>query len=379
MTTTPSLDVDISHRLGAFTLQARFSAPPGLTALFGRSGSGKTTLVNAIAGLNRPDHGRILVRGVPLLDTERPLFVAPHRRRIGYVFQEARLFPHLSVRQNLRYGSWFADRSRAYADFDAIVAMLGIGHLLDRRPNVLSGGEKQRVAIGRALMASPQILLMDEPMASLDEARKNEIAPFIERVRDQALVPIVYVSHSVAEVSRLATTIVVLADGKVAASGDASSVLSQAGIFHGTDRDETGVLVPTRVIGHDETYDLTILGCGAGQFFVPRVNLPMGSAVRLRIRARDVTLATRRPHHSSAQNVLEGIIIGIGQAAGPIVDLQLDCHGDHLVARLTRRAVAMLELRPGLPVFAIVKSVTLEGHSSGLQGQSDNLERRSLW
>ena len=218
----PTLDVDIRHRQGGFTLQAAFTAPRGLTALFGRSGSGKTTLVNAIAGLNRPDQGHILLNGKPLVDTAGRAFTPAHRRRVGYVFQDARLFPHLSVRQNLRYGRWFVAKGHASADFDAVVAMLGIGHLLRRRPSGLSGGEQQRVAIGRALMSSPQLLLMDEPLASLDELRKAEILPFIERLRDVGNIPIVYVSHSVAEVSRLATTVVVLADGKVVACGPAS-------------------------------------------------------------------------------------------------------------------------------------------------------------
>ena len=196
-----SLEVEIDHRQGAFRLRGSFRSDGRLTALFGRSGSGKTTLVNVIAGLIRPERGRIAVDGATLLDTQAGVFVPKHRRRIGYVFQEGRLFPHLSVRQNLLFGRWFAGReggarTRA-SDLDAVVALLGIGHLLRRRPAGLSGGEKQRVAIGRALLARPRLLLMDEPLASLDEARKAEILPFIERLRDEAGVPIVYVSHAV--------------------------------------------------------------------------------------------------------------------------------------------------------------------------------------
>ena len=215
-----SLDVDIDHRRGAFRLQARFTAAPGLTALFGRSGSGKTSLVNIVGGLIRPDRGRVTIDGQTLVDTERSVFVPAHRRRIGYVFQDSRLFPHLSVRRNLLYGRWFVRGSGgATADLGAVIDLLGIGHLLERHPDSLSGGEKQRVAIGRALLARPRLLLMDEPLASLDEARRAEILPYIERLRDEAGVPILYVSHSVAEVARLATAVVILGEARSRRSG----------------------------------------------------------------------------------------------------------------------------------------------------------------
>src|SRR6185295_18647990 len=210
--------VDIKHRLGDFTLDAQFETSVGLVALLGRSGSGKTSIINTIAGLINPDHGRVTIDDLVLIDTTRGIFIPPHRRRIGYVFQEGRLFPHLTVHQNLLYGRWFAPRE-AGGDFDGVVELLGIGGLLDRRPGRLSGGEKQRVAIGRALLAKPRLLLMDEPLASLDDARKAEILPYIEKLRDESEIPIVYVSHAVAEVARLAATIVVLADGRVEATG----------------------------------------------------------------------------------------------------------------------------------------------------------------
>lgn len=197
-----SVSVDIGHHQGSFVLDAAFESTGRLTALFGPSGSGKTSLINAIAGLIRPQRGRIAVDGRVLVDTGDGVFIPKHKRRIGMVFQDARLFPHLSVAANLRYGRWFAPAAERYGDIGAVVELLGIGHLLDRRPAGLSGGEKQRVAIGRALLASPRLLLMDEPLASLDEARKTEILPYIERLRDETKVPIVYVSHSVAEVAR---------------------------------------------------------------------------------------------------------------------------------------------------------------------------------
>ena len=211
-----SLDVDVDHRQGSFHLTARFAAQPGLTALLGRSGSGKSTLVNIVGGLIRPQRGKVSVDGQILVDSERGVFVPAHRRRLGYVFQDSRLFPHLSVRRNLLYGRWFSrGADGAASDFDAVVRLLDIDRLLERRPDSLSGGEKQRVAIARALLARPRLLLMDEPLASLDEARRAEILPYIERLRDEAGVPILYVSHSVAEVARLATTVVILTEGEI--------------------------------------------------------------------------------------------------------------------------------------------------------------------
>jgi molybdate transport system ATP-binding protein len=265
-----SLEVDVEHARGSFRLQARFTAAPGLMALFGRSGSGKTTLVDIVGGLVKPDRGRVAVDGQVLVDTERGVFVPKHRRRIGYVFQDSRLFPHLSVQRNLLYGRWFnrpvnhAMGGGAAADLASVVELLGIGPLLERQPASLSGGEKQRVAIGRALLAHPQLLLMDEPLASLDEARRAEILPYIERLRDEAGVPILYVSHSVAEVARLATTVVILTEGKVTAVGPVGDILSQA------DSGDAGSVLEAVVDRHDESFQLTVLATPAGELQVPR-------------------------------------------------------------------------------------------------------------
>jgi molybdate transport system ATP-binding protein len=212
-----SIAVAVKHRQGGFSLDIAFETEAHVVALFGPSGSGKTTILNAIAGLVRPDDGRVVVEGRVLTDTRLGIIVPPHRRRIGYVFQDGRLFPHLSVRRNLAYGRWFTPRTEHWASLDEVIALLGIGHLLDRAPATLSGGEKQRVAIGRALLASPRLLLMDEPLASLDEARKSETLPYIERLRDELAIPIVYVSHSLAEVERLTRHVVRLDGGRVVA------------------------------------------------------------------------------------------------------------------------------------------------------------------
>jgi len=222
-----NLEVDVHRRLGAFTLEARFTTNGRLTALFGHSGSGKTSLINIIGGLLRPDRGKVVVNGEVLVDTAQGVFIPTHRRRIGYVFQEPRLFPHLTVRQNLLYGRWFTPASEPRERLEHIVELLGIGSLLDRGSTLLSGGEKQRVAIGRALLASPRLLLMDEPLVSLDDARKSEILPYIERLRDKSRVPIVYVSHSVPEVVRLATTMVLLSEGRVMATGTVAEVMGR--------------------------------------------------------------------------------------------------------------------------------------------------------
>jgi molybdate transport system ATP-binding protein len=348
-----SLEVDVEHTRGTFHLAARFTAQPGVTALFGRSGAGKSSLVDIVAGLVRPQRGRIVIDGQTLLDTERRVFVPRHRRRVGYVFQDSRLFPHLSVRQNLVYGRWFSRGAGGVAgDFGSIVELLGIGALIERRPDSLSGGEKQRVAIGRALLAHPKMLLMDEPLASLDEQRRAEILPYIERLRDIG-VPILYVSHSVAEVARLATTVVILNAGTVTAVGPVLDILPLA------DANDGGSVLDAVVAGHDETFQLTRLTSPAGELQVPRLNAAAGSTVRAYIRSRDVMLSLQRPQEISALNVLSGKVAQISET-GAQADVRLDCNGATLVARLTTKSVQRLALAPGRPVFAVIKSVSFE-------------------
>ena len=357
------LSVSITHRLGGFTLDAAFDSEGGLTALFGRSGAGKTSLINAIAGLYRPQRGYVAVDGEVLTDTATGHFVPAHRRRVGYVFQEGRLFPHLNVRQNLLYGRWFAPKAASGGEFDHIVELLGIGQLLTRRPANLSGGEKQRVAIGRALLARPRLLVMDEPLASLDEGRRAEILPYVERLRDEMHIPIVYVSHSIAEVARLATTLVVLSDGEVAAIGPTAEIMGRIDLFPLTGRAEAGAILATRVAAHDREFGLTILKVAAGKLRVPYLDLPIGAALRVRIRARDVMIALTPPEGLSALNVLAGTVAEIAGGDGPIVQMRLDCAGEALVARLTRRSVDTLGLVPGLKVHAVIKSIAFDRHA----------------
>jgi molybdate transport system ATP-binding protein len=360
-----TLAVDIRHRLGGFLIDARFEAEGGLIALSGRSGSGKTSVVNVIAGLVRPDRARVTLDGTALVDTERGIFLPRHRRRIGYVFQEGRLFPHLTVRQNLLYGHWFAPRGRGGDGLDRVVDLLGIGALLGRRPGRLSGGEKQRVAVGRALLADPRLLLMDEPLASLDEQRKAEILPYIERLRDESRVPIVYVSHSIAEVARLATTLVLMSEGKVAAVGPTADIMQRLDLYPLTGRAEAGAVVAATVERHDDAAGLTELSSRAGRWRLNRIDAPVGARLRLRVRARDVILAKSAPVDVSALNVLPGVIADIGSREGPIVEVRVDCNGEALIARLTRYSAEQLGLKPGIPIFAVVKGVAFDRHSLG--------------
>jgi molybdate transport system ATP-binding protein len=279
------------------------------------------------------------------------------------------------VRQNLLYGRWFASdgRRRDDGDVERIVDLLGIAPLLGRHPDGLSGGEKQRVAIGRALLANPRIVLMDEPLASLDEARKAEILPYIERLRDESRVPIVYVSHSLTEVTRLATTLVILSEGKVAASGPTDQIMQRLDLLPPSARAEAGSVLETAVDSHDEAFALTTLRTRAGAFRVPRVDLAVGHPVRIRVRARDIIVATSMPQGLSAINMLRGVVTEIGADDGPAVDIRIDCAGDVLVARLTRYSAENLGLKPGLPVYAVIKSVAFDRRSIGapIQGASD--------
>jgi len=365
------IEIDLSHRLGRFTLEVQFGAGPGLTALFGRSGAGKSSVVNIIAGLISPERGRVVVDGTVLVDTERRLSVPRHRRRIGYVFQDARLFPHLSVRHNLLFGRWFTPRDERRDGLGHIVALLGIGHLLDRRPAALSGGEKQRVAIGRALLASPRLLLMDEPLASLDGQRKDEILPFIERLRDETRIPIIYVSHSVAEVTRLATTMVIMSDGRVDAVGAVPEIMARLDLYPRTGRFEAGAVLETVVAGHDERFGLTRLSCAAGEISVARLDQPEGAPVRVRIRARDVIVAVSPPAGLSALNILPGRIAEIGREPGAIREVRIEIAGGSLLARVTSRSLASLDLVPGRAVFAVVKTVAIDRPSIGARSPPD--------
>ena len=364
-----TLALQVRHRFAGFELDVDVEAPPGVTVLFGPSGSGKTTLVNAVAGLLRPAAGRIAVDDWVLMDTAARRFQPPHRRRIGYVFQEGRLFPHLTVRQNLLYGRWFAPRDARPDSLGHIVEMLGIGHLLARRPGVLSGGEKQRVAIGRALLSAPRLILADEPLAALDEARKAEILPYFERLRDEVSVPILYVSHSSAEVARLATTVIALRGGRVAAMGPPERVLGDVGAMGARD---IASLLSARVAAHHDD-GLSELVTTAGVVFLPRVAAAPGSTIRVRIAAHDVILSRDAPAGLSALNTLQGRIAEIrpGHGPGALVVLALG-RRETLTARVTRRAVAALGLEAGQSCHAVLKAVSVAPADIGRAPRNGN-------
>lgn len=358
-----SLSVRLQHDLPDIKLDLSFDAPLGVTVLFGRSGSGKTTVVNAVAGLLRPNAGRVVVDGWELFDTEQNLWLPPHRRRLGYIFQEGRLFPHLTVRQNLSYGRWFAPKRARRENPDKVIEMLGIGHLLDRRPAGLSGGEKQRVAIGRALLASPRLILADEPLAALDDARKAEILPYFERLRDEVSVPILYVTHSAAEVARLATSVVALQDGKVVRHGPASEVMADPSVAPAGVR-AVGAVLKVRVQEHHAD-GLTELEAGGARLFLPRIPHQVGEDLRIRIPAQEVILSSKRPDGLSALNMLEGTVDTIRAGGGPGAIVSLQTPAGPILARVTRRSVAALGLEPGKSCFAVIKTVALAPQDVG--------------
>ncbi|QBF32555.1 molybdenum ABC transporter ATP-binding protein [Thalassococcus sp. S3] len=353
-----TLRVAISHRFARFALDVSFEAPAGITALFGRSGAGKSTVINAVAGLLRPDAGRIILSKDTLFDADAGTFLPPRKRRLGYVFQDGRLFPHLTVRQNLNYGRRFAPASADAPQFGSVVDLLGIAPLLDRRPGALSGGEKQRVAIGRTLLCNPRMLLMDEPLAALDAARKAEILPYLERLRDQTAIPILYVSHAMAEIARLSTTVVVLDEGRVARSGPAEQVLSDPDMVRQLGVREAGAVLPACVAQHHSD-GLTELDFSGGRLFLPRMQAVEGAPIRVRILAQDVILSRTRPTGLSALNILPVTILSIRDGSGPGRIVQLQCGTDRLLARITRRSADALQLRVGDAAFAVIKTVSI--------------------
>ncbi|MEO1198489.1 MAG: molybdenum ABC transporter ATP-binding protein [Pseudomonadota bacterium] len=363
-----TLDVTLSHAFDGFDLDIDFSAPPGVTVLFGRSGSGKTTVVNAVAGLLRPRAGRIAIDEQVVFDSAGRRFLPPHKRRLGYIFQEGRLFPHLTVRQNLLYGRWFAPKTGRRDSIDHVVDMLGIGHLLDRRPGRLSGGEKQRVAIGRALLANPRLILADEPLASLDEGRKAEILPFFERLRDEASVPILYVSHQPAEVARLATTVVALEDGRVVRQGPAFEVLGDPMVTPAGIR-AAGAVIEAVVSAHHAD-GLTELDAGGEQLFLPRIAQPVGRRIRVRIAAQDVIVSRARPEGLSALNVVSGTVEQVRPGDGPGVLVSLKSPAGPILARVTRRSAEALGLQTGVACHAVIKTVAIAPEDVGGDGRA---------
>ena len=355
------LEVRLRHRFDAFALDAEFRVDrPGVTALFGPSGAGKSTIADAVAGLFRPVEGRLAIGEQVVFDSRAHIFVPPRARRIGYVFQDPRLFPHMTVENNLRFG-WRRARSRANAEeISRVIEMLGLEPLLARKPVRLSGGEKSRVALGRALLSSPNLLILDEPLAALDAARKSEILPWFEKLRSRATVPMIYVTHSVDEVARLADTVVLIREGRVAAYGSAFDLLPDLEFTGLTGENPIGAVFPAKIASHRDPEGLSELAFDGGMLFVPRLNRPIGAPLRVRLKAEDVMLARTMPSDISANNVLSAKVAATRNAGGVHADVQLACGGVKIVARITRASLDRLEIQTGMPLFAVVKSVTVD-------------------
>jgi molybdate transport system ATP-binding protein len=358
------LSVSIRRQQGSFTLNAQFESPtPGVVALFGRSGSGKSTLINVIAGLLQADAGRVALNDTVLLDTDRRIDLPAERRRIGYVFQDARLFPHLNVAANLNYARTRAAGS-AFVSLERVVELLGLAPLLQRRTQQLSGGERQRVAIGRALLTQPHLLLLDEPLASLDSARREEVLPYLELLRDQLTLPMVYVSHDFDEVLRLATHMVLMEAGETVAQGGIAQMSLNPALRALIGADAVGAVISGTVVGNDSVSGLTRVRVGAGELNVKLARYPAGQTLRVQLLARDIIVATQAPLALSVRNSLKGIITAVKADEDDADLIEIDIGGNTaIMARVTRAATRELGLAAGLSVWALVKAVSLRGHT----------------
>jgi len=372
--TDATMQMRVRLKRGDFSINATINAGPGITALFGRSGAGKSTIVSMLAGLLRPDEGVIRVAGETLFDSHVGLDLAPQQRGVGCVFQNARLFPHMTVTKNLSYGMNRLVKSQRADMFARVVHLLGLENLLERRPMGLSGGEKQRVAIGRALLSNPRLLLMDEPLASLDATRKSEILPYIERLSADFKIPVVYVSHDMEEVIRLADTLVLLDQGRVQAHGPIEDILARLDLIPLTGRYDAGALLRTTVAGHDAAVGLTCLNVLGHTLFIPQVDLTVGESVRLRVRARDVALALRPPQETSILNQLSVRVAAVHMTDGSHVEIALDLipqpdieqgPAQKVLACITKKSYEDLGLTLGKPAYALIKAVAIDRQNLG--------------
>ncbi|VVQ20861.1 Vitamin B12 import ATP-binding protein BtuD [Pseudomonas fluorescens] len=356
------IQMRLKLRYPGFVLDVDLQLPGrGVTALYGHSGSGKTTCLRCIAGLERADQGFIQVNDEVWQDSENKLFVAPHKRALGYVFQEASLFPHLSVLDNLAFGLKRIPKSQRRVDMAHATELLGIGHLLDRHPQHLSGGERQRVGIARALLTSPKLLLMDEPLAALDAQRKSEILPYLQRLHDELDIPVLYVSHSQDEVARLADHIVLLSNGKALASGPIGQTLARLDLPLAMG-DDAGVVIEGRVSAYDADYQLLSLQLPNTtlDIRVPHTPMGVGQALRCKVQARDVSLSVDNAGHSSILNRLPVTVVTEMNADNAAhVLIRLDAAGTPLLARITRYSRDQLNVHPGQPLWAQIKAVAV--------------------
>lgn len=354
------IEIEVSAKRGEFHLQTQFSFAGGITALFGPSGSGKTSLIRLIAGLDTPDNGLIEISGRTLFDKAHDINLPVHQRNVGYVLQEANLFPHLNILHNLNYARW-AGRRKPIIDSEDVCTVLGIKNLLDRMPDKLSGGERQRVAIGRALLSDPAILLLDEPLSALDYSRKLEILPFLEQIRDRYAIPMIYISHSVDEITRLADHLVVLDHGRQSAFGPIETVLRDLDIRGAGDALEAGSLLNGICTGFDSKVALAQIDIGEQILQLPIAAMKIGTQVRLRIKANDVALALSKPLDISIQNMLVSNITALRQTDASHVTVELKIGTQQIRSHITKKAADDLALSEGKSCIALLKSVALEG------------------
>jgi molybdate transport system ATP-binding protein len=356
------LQVAVKKQRDKFSLEAKFELPtPGVVALFGRSGCGKSTLVNVIAGLLDADTGRVVLDDRVLVDTDLRIDVPPERRRIGYVFQDAKLFPHLNVEANLRYALKRAT-VKPYVNLDRVADLLDLAPLMSRRTHGLSGGERQRVAIGRALLSQPSLLLLDEPLASLDASRRDEVLPYLESLRDQLAIPMVYVSHNFDEVSRLATHLVLMESGKTTAQGNLGEMSLNAAVRAIVGADAVGAIVDGTVLGIDAASNLTRVQIGHGELKIHCPRAEPGAKMRVQLLARDLIVATRPAEHLSVRNSLPGVITSIADDIDGSDLVAIDIGGTVIMSRITKAATRELALTTGSKVWALVKTASLRPH-----------------
>ena len=354
------LEARLAVDAGDFRLDAKLDlALDGIAVVFGPSGAGKTTLLRAIAGVGSEPRGFVSFDGDVWLDDSRRIRVPPHRRGVGYVFQQDRLFPHLSVRSNLLYGWKRTPAAERKLDVDRVFDLLEVRPLLDRRIGMLSGGERQRVAIGRALLASPRLLLMDEPVASVDLPRRGEILTFVERLPHELGIPILYVTHSLDEMLRLASLVVLVADGRVRAQGPVETLSSELDALVGSAELDPGTVFAGTVADYDPAFGLARIRFAGGELRIPSATAEPGERRRVRIRSRDVSLSLDPPGRVTNLNVLRGTIREITDVSRSDAEVVIDI-GVRLLARVTRRSVAQLALAPGVEAYALVKAVALE-------------------
>jgi len=360
------LSVNITQAFGSFRLETQFEVEEGsITAIFGKSGAGKTSTINAIAGLTRPDVGVIQIGNTTLFDQNLRINLPIYKRQIGYVFQDDRLFPHMTVRNNLIYGT---PKNRDVANslnLTDITGLLELAPLLERRPRTLSGGEKQRVAIGRALLSNPKLLLMDEPLASIDVQHRFEILPFIQRVREKTGITIIYVTHALEEVIFIADQIILLSEGRVTAQGTVEEIMSRLDLHPMTSRFDAGAVISAIYSGYDREFDLGELSFDGGTLRIAGLNAEIGIHLRAHIRARDVSLMLDKPKDTSVLNVFKGELIEIRHEDGPQLDLLINI-GTPLIARITRKSLNDLNLDIGSKVYVMIKAVAIDRKTLGI-------------